>query len=147
MAAEFPPPLILNTCMPRHKSCICYVGDIPNLNQSQACALQSYNSSLCVLAICALQSYNLSLCILVLSNVCNFGQPCILAQIGLVEHVDHLSSHMPYTITDAIFSNTDAIFSNTYNYHHQASSHPTRHRHVQSLGSVLSCHPTSVSMW
>ena len=55
---------------------------------------------------------------------CNFGQPCILAQIGLVEHVDHLSSHMPYTITDATFSNIDAILSNTYNYHHKASSHP-----------------------
>ena len=46
-----PAPFNTHTCMPRHKSCICHVGDIPKSQSISGCALQSYNLSLCILVL------------------------------------------------------------------------------------------------
>ena len=85
--------------MPRHKSCICHVGDFPYLNQSRA-----------------VQSYNLSFCIFVLAMFCNFDSLVSLHRLVLLSMLTtcrltcHTQSLMLFLATRVLFLATQMLF-------------------------------------
>ena len=124
--------------MPRHKSCICHVGDIPYLNQSQA-----------------VQSYNLSFCIFVLAMFCNFDSLVSLHRLVLLSMLTtcrltcHTQSLMPFLATQVLLLATQMLFLATHTAittkHHPTlkpllhTSAPTSNIKGGRVGFEISC--------